>query len=164
MSTSKLNRLDQNPRTRLYKCPECVYVSRFPQGLAYHSKHHLSSKPYTCSCGYGCLTKQMLAAHMTSLHSPRQYKCVDCDYETSSQTKLQDHIDAFHKGDCRFRCFECDVVFSRKVERKRHLDTVHGSEKYKCGCGRSFGRKDSLLRHQKKTCILKESGLVTICA
>ncbi|TPX53697.1 hypothetical protein CcCBS67573_g09667 [Chytriomyces confervae] len=56
-----------------------------------------------------------------------------------------------------FPCSQCAMTFARRHDVLRHERTVHNRATVKditCRCGKTFGRLDSLKRHQKMICVL----------
>ncbi|KAI8840639.1 hypothetical protein BJ741DRAFT_706016 [Chytriomyces cf. hyalinus JEL632] len=56
-----------------------------------------------------------------------------------------------------FPCSQCAMTFARRHDVLRHERTVHSRATVKditCRCGKTFGRIDSLRRHQKMICVL----------
>jgi hypothetical protein len=52
-------------------------------------------------------------------------------------------------------CRKCDHVSSRKKDVARHeLTHAKGDDKERwiCGCGKGYGRRDNLQRHQRTSC------------
>ncbi|KAI9311626.1 hypothetical protein BX666DRAFT_2031781 [Dichotomocladium elegans] len=58
------------------------------------------------------------------------------------------------------RCIECTTSFGRRQDLKRHASTVHKRLlPFECqSCRRHFSRKDSMLRHERKSCHHRRKG------
>ena len=46
-------------------------------------------------------------------------------------------------------CNECERSFQYPKDLEKHLTSHTGERAFTCICGRSYGRKDNLLRHQQ---------------
>ncbi|KAI8613109.1 hypothetical protein BC830DRAFT_1066932, partial [Chytriomyces sp. MP71] len=70
------------------------------------------------------------------------------------------HLQSHSKHHSNERDFNCDLPscgakFQRRHDLLRHLKSVHSKTEDRtitCVCGKSFGRLDSLRRHQVKIC------------
>jgi uncharacterized Zn-finger protein len=103
-------------------------------------------------CGKGFKEKAGLALH-SSVHS--KVKLIQCDVEGCDKSYKQfasmwQHKKAVHEG-VKYECDECGRRFGVKSHMMRHNKNVHLEEKdYKCAkCGVQFGQKTDLVRHIK---------------
>lgn len=80
-----------------------------------------------------------------------------CGYELPSYWEMAQHLDAEHKRNYRpWRCSSENCIWSvlgfhKSSMLSRHMVTAHSARHSDCRiCGRSFQRKDGLLRHMRK--------------
>ena len=59
----------------------------------------------------------------------KPYKCEDCDYIFSIESKLKTHVASVHGGKKPFKCEVCDYTCALKGNLKKHIASVHGGEK-----------------------------------
>ncbi|CVK84365.1 uncharacterized protein FPRN_01929 [Fusarium proliferatum] len=106
---------------------------------------------------------------------PQQLKCPHCPKVYTKRFNLTSHLNS-HTDERPFRCDECTKAFARLSDLTRHEET-HQKRQHVCigvlrngatwGCGKAFGRADTLKTHHKseagQRCILpfeqeKEQG------
>ncbi|GME69918.1 unnamed protein product [[Candida] boidinii] len=117
------------------------------------------------SFGYGKEIRQ------SSVSDPnKSYKCSVCSKSYTRNHNLVSH-ERTHRDLKPFKCSTCDKLFTRHHDLKRHESLHLKVKKFICrgilsdnetkwGCGRTFARKDSLLKHlqtkkAKSKCIEK---------
>jgi hypothetical protein len=81
------------------------------------------------------------------------FSCSKCAKECGSRAKLQRHVK--NHDERKYSCSRtgCNRRFTTEADRKRHENKIaHGGRKaWWCAkCGRAFGRKDNLRKHEKK--------------
>lgn len=95
-------------------------------------------------------------------HSPRttlySHQCTDCGRAYPLKGELQKHRNAMHNK--RYKCEECGRAFGLKTDLKKHnLKHLRPEEKSRficefeehgMRCGKSFPRKDNMLKHMRK--------------
>ena len=70
-----------------------------------------------------------------------------CEYETTRLFQLQVHVKGKHQNERPFSCPNCEKTFKQKDKVERHIKSVHLQTKsFICDCGKSFNRKDDLVR------------------
>ena len=96
---------------------------------------HKEIKPFKCIiCNFETSTNKNLKKHMKSVHEEiKPFKCKLCDYETASNFHLKLHINSVHEWIKPFKCSKCDSSFSQKDDMKIHVESVHeGIKPFKC--------------------------------
>ncbi|KAI0550332.1 putative zinc finger protein [Xylaria curta] len=93
---------------------------------------------------------------------PRQteFQCPYCGMVYWKRYNLQSHLRT-HEIDREHLCGSCNKAFARLGDYRRHLNTHSGSRDFVChgylkngstwGCGKSFGRADTLKKHHEST-------------
>jgi len=67
-----------------------------------------------------------------------------------SEKSLNGHRNAKHG--CHFQCETCKKSFENPSKLKRHEMIHEKSNSYTCDvCGKSFGRKDNMFQHKKRS-------------
>ena len=87
----------------------------------------------------------------------KQYNCIDCDFQASTETQLEKHVNLKHKvfinseSKERFYCHACDLHLGKKVELIKHSGLKHAKESLiECRyCGEHFNEKWSFMNHRK---------------
>merc|ERR1712013_676492 len=77
--------------------------------------------------------------------------CLDCGKTFTRKEHLLRHRRS-HTGETPYHCpgVDCSKQFARKEHPKRHMRVHTGEHPYPCSeCGRSFGRRERLLKHLK---------------
>jgi uncharacterized C2H2 Zn-finger protein len=94
-----------------------------------------------------------------SQHKPK------ATYRTQRRDRKETESEELPKGAARFGCPKgsCNMTFSQQKDAERHGETVEGcrdgENQFSCDtCGRSFSRKDALVRHNKSDSHLKRVG------
>ena len=83
----------------------------------------------------------------------KQYNCIDCDFQASTETQLEKHVNLTHKffinseSKERFYCHARDLHFGKKVELIKHSGLKHAKESLiECRyCGEHFNEKWSFM-------------------
>jgi hypothetical protein len=88
----------------------------------------------------------------------------NCNQSFSNGTQCRRHIISTHKVTRRVNtCSSCDVSFDTTKDLQRHFKSIScpsaTKERYDCICGKSFPRKDSLLRHIRNARNSSNDGL-----
>ena len=76
------------------------------------------------------------------------HQCPTCHKVFTRASTLRNHLPS-HTNERKFQCSICGMKFNRSNDQHRHERDQHGSRKFSCNCGRTFGRKDALLSHQR---------------
>ncbi|XP_043266971.1 zinc finger protein mnm-2-like [Venturia canescens] len=95
--------------------------------------------------------QQDVAAKQMKKLRPKKFRCVHCDVAFSNNGQLKGHI-RIHTGERPFKCEidGCNKAFTRNEELTRHRKIHTGLKPHSCDmCGKSFGRKDHLKKHQR---------------
>ncbi|XP_067951171.1 zinc finger protein 561-like isoform X2 [Watersipora subatra] len=138
-STKKRANYRQHLKTHLapgdkpYKCNQCSYSSANKEGLQIHlNSTHKGVKPYLCDeCGQSFTGISMLSKHRLMKHKPKHLNCPHCDYKTSLQTWLKDHMRR-HSSDTPFICQFCSYAAKTPGRLKVHLRIHTGERPYRC--------------------------------
>lgn len=123
-------------------CPICGL------SIASLQKHieniHDQVKNYICDlCGYGAYTRSTFENHVLS-HFPGRVKCLHCDFGTTTEKLLQQHVTNRHEVHKRnvtmLPCLECDQTFMSVYGLNGHVLRKHRMVRnYECAaCGKLF--------------------------
>ena len=147
-------RLNSVPgKSKVFRCTQCDYTCRFPNGLDYHKKkHHGAGEQFTCSvCGYVCCLKQNLTQHMRQHTGEKPYTCEFCDYRSASKSGLRYHVRTRHDKESLISCSVCGYKAYNTYVLTQHLRKHSGLKPFNCSiCGTSYGIKTSLKYHMKQ--------------
>ena len=128
--------------------------------IATKTVHNGSGKKWTCSaCGKISQTEERLLQHqrlhnMDTDEDVNSFKCPDCQYKTLSKNYLVDHKRLMHNqtGAGQYicvvgKCSKKPMSFPNQARLDKHR-TCH--ENASCTtCGKMFGAKRNLRRHEK---------------
>ena len=90
---------DVFPGTRDYRCTQCGMVYSCASGLHYHMKIHNRNLQVCNKCGYKCVRKTQLLAHVFKHHDATGAPfCHICRKTFSRMDKLTEHNKKFHRG------------------------------------------------------------------
>lgn len=82
-----------------YTCMQCGMVYKCASGLHYHMKIHNRNLQACNQCGYKCVRKTQLLAHIFKHHDPTGAPfCYICRKSFSRTDKLTEHNKRFHRG------------------------------------------------------------------
>ena len=71
------------------------------------------------------LTQVRLDAHIKQVHAPKEFKCELCDYATSVNQLLKNHIMQVHTMERPFKCPHCDYACVKRGNLKNHINNRH---------------------------------------
>ena len=88
-----------------------------------------------------------LKDHMRNIHGEKKLPCKYCDFVTNSSTRLNSHIDRFHKV---HKCDKCDHTSATSFTLKIHQKNKHEGVRYKCPqCDYQATQKANLAIHRE---------------
>jgi hypothetical protein len=74
-------------------------------------------------------------------------QCPECDYATSDQSTLDNHIASMHTDEKNIKCEKCDYTCAIQALLNKHMTNAH-DKKYECDdCKELFGNLGNLKRH-----------------
>ncbi|XP_061571480.1 zinc finger protein 513-like [Cololabis saira] len=137
--------------SKLYRCPHCPFLSRYPNHLARHAHIHSEEKPHRCpQCAYTSSHLDNLKRHMRVHTGEKPYQCPSCSYACGNLANLRRH-ERIHSGAKPFHCSICGYSCNQSMNLKRHMLRHTGEKPYGCGeCGYTTGHWDNYKRHQRK--------------
>jgi len=133
-----------------YNCDFCPEKFDNKCGFLVHEKTHAGQalECYVCAKTYS--DRYSLRYHLRTHGIGEQIRCELCGKHFTKQSRLQSHIDLFHKDIRKFECSQCDKTFKTKIHLENHLLQHSGERPYKCEtCGDRFRHKLSLVTHMR---------------
>ena len=136
---------DEDPRSKskssskiIFSCNSCDYETRKEYFLEKHKRlQHNEFKRIQCppDCRYKTSKQRYLDNHTQLNHGPNAVLkeeiifCKDCEYETTSTTKIRKHSQIVHKKtDDGFRsCPDCDYKTSKMFDLEKHIRVNHSA-------------------------------------
>ena len=118
-----------------------------------HFSHHAHNPCPVCQKKY---PRHAIPNHVWRMHGLRvksrqkfkYYKCDDCDFRTSSESILIDHLNK-HQGIKGSICDECGKMFANSQTLRSHMKMHSGVRELKCQfCERTFYRHSNLKNHE----------------
>ncbi|XP_029985408.1 zinc finger protein 513-like isoform X2 [Sphaeramia orbicularis] len=136
---------------KLYRCPRCPFLSRYPNHLARHAHTHSKDKPHGCPhCSYTSSHLDNLKRHLRVHTGEKPYRCVSCSYACGNLANLRRH-ERIHSGAKPFHCSVCGYSCNQSMNLKRHMLRHTGEKPYACNeCSYTTGHWDNYKRHQRK--------------
>ena len=128
-------------------CPE-----KFVNKAAYlvHEKTHGDKQPECYICLKTYADRYSLRYHLRTHGIGHQIRCELCNKSFPKPSRLQAHINAFHKNIRKFNCDKCDKTFKTRIHLENHNLLHTGERPHKCEeCGEHFRHKMSLVAHQR---------------
>lgn len=147
------NHDDRNHETlvRNHSCLICKRLFISAKRLKMHQDTH-REKTHKCStCNKLFASRKSLIVH-NRLHTGR-YKCVACEYVTTSKLYLKHHLLKHEGKKLQFVCQICSKTFSSKSSLLRHTNThlKHRGKVYKCPKCNAFSRTPGELSDHMNT-------------
>ena len=138
-----------NPQSKLkFSCDFCP--EKFANKAAYmvHDKSHGDQQPECYVCGKKYADRYSLRYHLRTHGIGHQIRCELCNKSFPKPSRLQAHINAFHKNIRNFTCSHCDKSFKTRLHLENHALVHTGEKPHHCPtCGDQFRHKVSLVAH-----------------
>ncbi|XP_068612417.1 zinc finger protein 513-like [Brachionichthys hirsutus] len=136
---------------KLFRCPRCPFLSRYPNHLSRHAHTHSGEKPHPCPhCPYTSSHLDNLKRHLRVHTGEKPYQCPSCSYACGNLANLRRH-ERIHSGAKPFHCGVCGYSCNQSMNLKRHMLRHTGEKPYACAeCGYTTGHWDNYKRHQRK--------------
>ena len=116
-------------------CTVCGETVRKEYMKEHTAKRHL---------GEGSLKPQYQQQHLGV-----NYRCEECNFETSFYKTLASHVVYKHSG-IIYKCDDCANEYHSKRDLKRHEEQKHLGIRYKCDeCANEYNSKESLKKHEE---------------
>jgi uncharacterized Zn-finger protein len=128
-------------------CPE-----RFANKAAHavHEKSHADQTPECYVCNRKYADRYSLRYHLRTHGIGHQIRCELCNKSFPKPSRLQAHVNTFHKDIRNFSCSGCDKTFKTRLHLENHFLQHTGEKPFKCEtCGESFRHKVSLVAHTR---------------
>ncbi|XP_069101337.1 uncharacterized protein [Argopecten irradians] len=167
---SHFDKLENNDKTKeptqFYTCTTCSKVFRTNENLESHVKRvHEKPTTFTCDiCNKVFLRRDAMMNHRES-HLGQIFQCPLCEKSYSTSMTMKSHMRKKHgktegkiltaNASSDIICEFCQRAFCNKVSLKEHIRTKHSDnvQLFTCSmCPMKFTRKNSLMRHMKKSC------------
>lgn len=134
-----------------FQCEICLKGFSRSDKLSQHRKIHTGEKPYICFCGKRFSRRDHLKMH-ASIHN------VDAERRDALLAEARLHDENRRGGNKTkqgqqaqlFECPHCDLTFNHQFKFNRHMKTHSVEKPYVCFCGSSFGKSESLRKHQSE--------------
>ncbi len=121
------------------KYPICDYIVVKGIGLYRHMKDiHPEQRPYGYwLCEKNFQTDHDWLNHMNAMHWVKAYKCTQCVYSTSVDSRILEHVHTHATQ--KFECALCEMKLSTKVALCRHTLLYLSKEEFLCAiCNKSY--------------------------
>ncbi|XP_075729940.1 uncharacterized protein LOC119163240 [Rhipicephalus microplus] len=83
---------------RLWKCPECGYVTKNRAHMSAHQITHTGERPFICDhCGKTFSQKSHVVGHIRTHTGERPYQCHLCPWDSAWKSELTRHLKSIHK-------------------------------------------------------------------
>ena len=129
------------------KCNVCEKIFQHKLQLWGHRKVHRGKQTCT-NCGKEIAGSSSMSNHIKSCKKVQNFKCTICDFKTSRNHSLLDHLRKMHTVALTmgYSCTLCDFKSATKVHLKAHISKDH--PKFCCiTCGKRFRKADILEKH-----------------
>lgn len=146
------NHMKLHGREKPYMCDFCGKKFIMQGQFTRHLATHTDTLPFQCTmCPYRGRFNECLKMHMRTHTGEKPYQCSECPARFVNKSNLTRHV-LIHKEERDFKCDTCDRGFYTKREFDLHLKVDHtGVKDHVCNiCGKAFGYRRQLLKHQLK--------------
>ena len=132
------------------KCQTCDYITVKGADLYRHMKDiHPEQRPYGCwSCEKNFQTDHDQLNHMNAMHWAKAYKCTQCLYSTSVESRILEHVHTHAIQ--KFECASCEMKLSTKAALCQHTLLHISKEEFLCAiCNKSYALQLALGVHTR---------------
>ena len=114
-----------------------------------HIKGKHGGVNYACNqCDFKTSHENNMRNHITSIHVPK-YACNQCVYYADHKSNLSNHIKSKHEG-VNYACDICSYEAVTKGNLKIHIKSIHKGGKYSCNqCDFKASLSYSVILHRK---------------
>ncbi|KAK7469615.1 hypothetical protein BaRGS_00035831 [Batillaria attramentaria] len=137
-------------------CDVCgMYLSNRSALTRHQRLKHQMGEPLVCptpGCGKKFARQELLDSHINCIHSDsKPFQCSRCGKQFGCKKYMLDHM--ARCGRQPYKCDACNMAFRDRAARRDHISKYHeGQQFFTCQCGKVYGWRSSLLKHQKKCC------------
>ena len=136
--------------SKRFLCDFCPEKFENKSAFLVHEKTHISQELLCYVCRKTYSDRYSLRYHLRTHGIGQQIRCELCGKNFTKQSRLQSHIDSFHKDIRKFQCTHCDKAFKAKIHLENHFLQHSGERPHKCDeCGDTFRHKLSLVTHMR---------------
>ena len=118
----------EDDKRKEYRCDQCDYVTLLKHRFRTHVNGHSNVREYVCqTCGKEFISSSTLRSHNQWLHWSKLYSCTQCDYQTKTMQKLNEHIRVQHqlKDMKPYRCPYCGFTCATGGNCRKHVKQKH---------------------------------------
>lgn len=118
----------EEDKRKEYKCPYCSFTSILHYRYQTHLNSHTGTRNFVCKiCDKAFISANTLRSHTQWLHSDKVYSCSQCNYQTKTVQKLNEHIRVQHqlKGYKPYKCPYCQFRCATGGNTRKHVKQVH---------------------------------------
>lgn len=111
-----------------FKCQYCPFTSLLHYRYKIHLNSHTGTRNYVCQvCDKAFVSANTLRSHNQWFHSDKVYSCGQCNYQTKTVQKLNEHIRTQHqlRGYKPYKCPYCTFRCSTGGNTRKHVKQVH---------------------------------------
>ena len=138
---------------KLFKCSQCGLETKSKSYLKRHVIAAHEGVRFPCDkCKYLALYEYDLTLHRKAKHLKSTINCTfqNCDYKTSVERNLRNHIAFKHEG-IVYPCDLCEFKGANTNSLKQHNLSIHENKKYFCNECDYFGTQSGdVIKHRKR--------------
>ena len=137
-------------RYTTFVCESCEYTTRHGSEIQKHRRIHDGAMIHCDQCEYKTTSNHQLREHIDRLHDATEYDCESCDFRSKTLRSLKYHRKAVHKG-ISYNCESCGFKTARSENLKQHQRRKHGGERYNCVfCNFGDSERSRVVLHEKR--------------
>ena len=132
----------EEDKRELFSCPHCPFTSILKYRYQTHLNGHTNTRNYECKlCNKSFVSANTLRSHKQWVHSDKVHSCTQCDYQTKTSQKLNEHIRVQHQlqGFKPYKCPYCQFRCATGGNTRKHVKQVHKGQEV------TYIRDDDLL-------------------